>query len=490
MPSPTAAQPPLEFIPPNFNPLILQAIQTLSPVWLPWRLHLKDIQVSHGLQLAKLYQQFQAGQIRLMVAFRHPSTNDPFCLGHLFWHLLPKIAREQGIHLQNPTHFHFIYDRGIPLWAGRWVAGIYSGLGGTPIRRGRLDVAGLRSVRDLFANGQFPLVAAPEGATNGHNEVVAPIEPGIAQFGFWCLEDLQKAGRSQPVVILPLGIQYQFIGQPWLALEKLLQQLEADSGLVPERDAGLSAVELERAMATLQDDVPLTAPQESVLYRRLYALGEHLLRQMEEFYRKFYNRELPTPEVVPDPPEPESFANNQLLATRLQNLLNAALDVAEDYFGTPSKGTVSDRCRRIEQAAWDRIYRDDLKQLAGMAPVQRGLADLIAAEADLRSWHMRLVESFVSVTGQYVREKPTADRFAETLLLVWEMVSRIQGKPAFPRPKLGNQRVLMKIGEPISVSDRQPAYRTNRRQAVADLTQDLQTALESMILPMEKTRDK
>lgn len=463
---------------------MLRVVQGFSPLWLSWRLHLRDIQVVNGEQLAKLYQQFQDGQIRLMVAFRHPSTNDPFCLGHLFWKLLPAIAKQNDIPLRYPTHFHFIYDRGIPLWAGRWVAGVYAGLGGTPIRRGKLDVVGLRSVRDLFANGQFPLLAAPEGATNGHNELIAPIEPGIAQFGFWCLDDLQKAGRSQAVVILPLGIQYRFIGQPWKALVELLQQLEADSGLVPERDTGLSAAEIERALSTLQDDVPLTPPQEQILYRRLYALGEHLLGEMERFYRTFYNRELVIPELSDELAESVADAQqeNQVMAARLKNLLNAALDVAEDYFGVASKGTVSDRCRRIEQAAWDRIYREDLKELAGLAPVPRGLADLIAEEASLRSWHMRLVESFVSVTGQYVREKPTADRFAETLLLIWEMVSRIKGSATFPRPKLGTQRVQLTIGEPISVSDRQSAYRANRRQAVAELTQDLQIALEGMIL--------
>ncbi|WP_071599813.1 hypothetical protein [Mastigocladopsis repens] len=44
------------------------------------------------------------------------------------------------------------------------------------------------------------------------------------------------------------------------------------------------------------------------------------------------------------------------------------------------------------------------------------LGDRIAEEANLRMWHMRLVESFVAVTGNYVHEKPTAERFAETTL--------------------------------------------------------------------------
>ena len=66
------------------------------------------------------------------------------------------VARAKGIPLQFPVHSHFIYDRGIPLWAGSSVGWLYSRLGGTPIVRGKIDRAGLRSARDLFANSQFP----------------------------------------------------------------------------------------------------------------------------------------------------------------------------------------------------------------------------------------------------------------------------------------------------------------------------------------------
>ncbi|WP_309229642.1 hypothetical protein [Oscillatoria sp. FACHB-1407] len=116
-----------------------------------------------------------------------------------------------------------------------------------------------------------------------------------------------------------------------------------------------------------------------------------------------------------------------------------------------------------------------------MPPVDRGLGDRIAEETNLRLWHMRLVESFVSVTGRYVREKPTVDRFAETLLLLWETIARLTNKPSFPRPYLGKQRVRMTVGEPLDISARWDAYQANRRQAVTTLTQDLQNALEAMI---------
>jgi hypothetical protein len=469
------AQPPLEFIPPTFNPLVLRVAQQVMPMWRHRHTAISQIEADNVEVLVDLYRQFQEGKIRFLMAFRHPSVDDPFCVAHLLWRLVPQVAKQQGISLQSPIHSHFIYDRGIPLWAGSQMAWLYSRLGGTPIHRGKADWMGLRSIRNLFANGQFPMLASPEGATNGHNEIISPLEPGIAQFGFWCAEDLHKAERSQQVCILPIGIQYRYVEAPWKAIEKLLSELEAASGLPVEP----VSVELIPSTQTL------TPKAEHSLYRRLYRLSDRLLSFMEEFYTRFYHQTLPTVTADTTPPSPESITHlNHALTVRLQALLNVALQVAEEYFDLSAKGSLIDRCRRLEQAGWNYIYREELKNVKAISPLERGLADRIAEEANLRMWHMRLVETFVAVTGYYVIEKPTVERFAETTLLLWDMVTRIKGHSPFQRPRLGRQRVQMTVGEPLSVSERYPMYQASRqsaRQAVADLTQDLQKAMESLI---------
>ncbi|MGJ3244462.1 MAG: 1-acyl-sn-glycerol-3-phosphate acyltransferase [Elainellaceae cyanobacterium] len=487
MPHPiTRAQPPLEFIPPRFNPLVLQIGRSLLPFWLRWYKQIRKVDIHNADGLARLYEQFQAGEVRFLIAFRHPTTSDPPCVANVLWNQIPRYAHQNGYSVESPVHAHFVYDRGIPLWAGNFVGWLASTLGGTPIRRGSLDVIGLRSVRNLFADGQFPIAIAPEGATNGHNEIVSPIEPGIAQFGFWCVEDLRKANRSEPVMIVPLGIQYRYVEAPWKSLESLMTQLELEMGLPPLSDPntgdGMSQ------LADLQDGVEPTLEQEKILYRRLYRMGEHLLSLMEEFYRKYYRQiietDLPKTDASSDPSPPQTLhpsEANERLAKRLHVLLNAALNVAEQSFDVKPKGNLSDRCRRVEQAGWNRIYRDDLKNTESLSPVERGLADLVAEEADLRIWHMRLVETFVSVTGKYVVEKPTVERFADTTLLVWKTVTQITGKSRIQRPDLGAQYAQITVGEPLSVSDRWDAYQTNRRTAIAQLTHDLQTALEAMI---------
>ncbi len=455
------AQPPLEFIAPDIDLNVVNLVQLALPLWMRFKTPLTRVEAKNVEALIDLYQQFQSGKVRVLLAFRHPSVHDPICMGYLLHYLLPKVAKQQGIRLKTPTHAHFIYDRGIPLWAGSLAGWLYAKLGGTPIHRGKLDRVGLRSARDLFANGAFPLMAAPEGATNGHNETVSPLEPGIAQMGFWCVEDLIKAGRSEKVLIVPIGIQYRYVTPPWKAIEKLLSELEADSGLVRTDDG-----------------------QEGHLYRRLYQLAEHLLTEMEEFYTRFYHQVLPTTGERSSAIAGVEPGSNAEFSVRLEALLNGALQVAEQYFNIQPRGSVIDRCRKLEQAGWDYVFREDL-HLETLSPLARGLADRIAEEASLRIWHMRLVESFVAVTGKYVLEKPTAERFAETILLMWDVITKIKGGNAFKRPRLGQQCGLVTIGQSISVSDRWDTYHSNRRagkQAVSDLTQDLQTALESLII--------
>lgn len=305
------------------------------------------------------------------------------------------------------------------------------------------------------------MAAAPEGATNGHNEIISPLEPGIAQLSFWCVEDLLKANRSEEVFIVPLGIQYRYLTAPWQSLAKLITSLELNCGLVS-------------AEAELMPTEP-GGEQIGQLYQRLYGLGEYLLKEMEAFYVKYYNVSLPS--VT----KPSEEFTNPVFASRLHNLLEVALQVAEDYFALSPKGSFTDRCRRLEQAGWDRIYSLDVNQ-KNQTVVQRGLGDLVAEEASLRMWHMRLVETFVSVNGYYVKEKPTPERFAETTLLLSDFITRLKGGNPFARPKLGKLLATIQVGEPISVTSRWADYQTGRRSAVANLTMDLQKALESLII--------
>jgi hypothetical protein len=147
------------------------------------------------------------------------------------------------------------------------------------------------------------------------------------------------------------------------------------------------------------------------------------------------------------------------------------------------RGSLSDRCRRLEQAGWERLYPEAAPAAVEPSPLARGLQERLAAEVNAQLWHMRLVESFVAVSGHYVAEHPSQERFADTLLLLWDTQCRIQGHTANRRPRLGRRRVRIRIDPPISVNERMDAYRRDRRRAVQELTETLQSRLERLIVP-------
>ncbi|MBH8555233.1 1-acyl-sn-glycerol-3-phosphate acyltransferase [Nostocaceae cyanobacterium CENA357] len=464
-----STQPPLKFIPQRFNPFVLQIVRWLLPFvlrfrtrpWLPTGI--VHIESKNAEILAKLYQQFQAGKIRFLIAFRHPEVEDPLCMLYLLSRIVPRVARQQGILLQHPVHSYFLYDRGMTVWAGNWLGWLFSRVGGVPIRRGRrLDRQAIQTARELFANGKLPIAVAPEGGNNGHSGIVSPLEPGVAQMGFWCVEDLQKANRSETVFIVPVGIQYRYVEKPWSKIDWLLSKLEADSGL-PVNEIDPSA----------------SLNQQEIYYQRIYRLGEYLITEMEEFYRRFYHQDIPKTIST------EEFASpNEILIARLHRLMDKALKVAEEYFGIQPQGNFIDRCRRLEEAGWNYIYREDIPDINALPPFKRGLADWIAEEADLRMRHMRLVESFVAVNSTHIQEQPTAEKFAETTLLMFDMLSRIQDTTFPGRPRLGWKEAQITVGEPISVTERWENLQGDRhaiRQAVSDLTKDLQVALEKLL---------
>lgn len=417
-------QPPLAPIPPAFSPALHGALNRLLPLLLRLRLlrwlpaGITALELEDGEPLVTLLEQFRQGRCRLLLAFRHSEVDDPLCGLWLLSRALPRRLRPQPV--------HFLYDRGMPLWGGRALGWLLSRLGGVSVRRGRHpDWSALRQARQLLREGPFPFVLAPEGATNGHGEWLGPLEPGAARLALWCASDLRRAGLEQPVWIVPIGIHYTYPKAPWGRLDRLLARLERQLGLVP-----------------------LAATTPEGRYRRLRRLGETLLAALEAFYDRL------------DGGGGAGPGGSLPLPERIAALRERVLALAEARLQLPPRGSPEDRCRRLEEAAWQWIHREDLPPRRRLAPLARQLADWTAAEADLALRHMRLVETFVAVSGRYVAERPSFERFAETALLLHDGLARIRGGSLPGRPRLGARRARLQVAEPILVNGQEPAELT------------------------------
>jgi hypothetical protein len=455
-----ATAPPLEFLPPRLDGRVVAVSRLVLPLWLRWRCGIEAVEVEGMASLVEAMRSFQAGESRLLLAFRHPSLDDPLSMARLLWVDLARAGRQQGLRFDPAPTGQFLFDRGIPLWAGASMGWLFTRLGGASIQRSKLDLPALRTARRLLLEGPHPFALAPEGATNGHNERLSPLEPGAAQLAFWTAADLADAGRHERMDLVPIGLQYSFIAPAWGAIEALLCRLEEGAGLAPDPSHDL-------------------AP--SRLLERLVHLGERMLEQMEAFYRDKVH--LALPEDHGPAADAAASGTDPAFGPRLQRLMDLALRRVEQSFGMQPCGSLTDRCRRLEQAGWDRLYPARLPGSEPPSPLARALADRLAEETEAQLWHMRVVESFVAVSGSYVRERPSQERFADTLLLLWDTQCRIQGHTANQRPRLGRRRVRISVDRPIVVDGRLADYRQDRRRAVEALTKELQRRLEGLIVP-------
>lgn len=336
----TRVQPPLKVYPPKANQFILKIIRILTPFWLRWQCGIKQIETRYIDRLVESTKKFQDGKARYMLAFRHPTTDDPFAMLYLLAYAVPEEARDMGIKLTTLPHSGFVYDRGISLWAGDYVNWLFPALGGISIFRGKLDRFALSWMRKQITHGDVPLSMAPEGGTNGKSETVAELEPGIAQIGFWAAEDLHKEGRTEEMLIIPVGIQYEYSTQAWGKIDQTIITIEKECGIIK----------------------PAITPDNR--YQRLYDLGSYLVKWVSDYYKSFYGNYAKIN---------SENTNRDNLAANLEELADRILSVAEMSFGIKAKGSPIDRCRRLEQAGWDRIFRNDIQDIEKLSGVELSL---------------------------------------------------------------------------------------------------------------------
>ena len=451
----TRVQPSLKVYPPKVNQVILKILRLLTPFWLRWQCGIKQIETHNIDRLVHATKKFQDGKSRYMLAFRHPTTDDPFGMLYLFAHAVPEQAKVMGIKFDKHPHSGFVYDRGISLWAGAYIDWLFPALGGISTFRSKLDRAALNLMRKQITHGEEPLSMAPEGGTNGKSEIVAELEPGIAQIGFWAAEDLLKEGRTEEMLIIPVGIQYEYSTDAWGKIDQAIVTIE--------KECGLSKGEITKDNR----------------YQRLYDLGDHLVQWVGNYYKTFYGNYAPTNTDNP----------NEDLGKRLHDLTDHILSVAEMSFGIKPKGTAIDRCRRLEQAGWDRIFRNDIKDLTQLSEVERGFANQLALEATYGNWHMRIAESLIGVTSDYVRQHPSPSRYIEVLKLMWSVLERVTDRSAnsaFKKiPNFGDRKLTISVAEPISVSEHLAEYQSSRaasKECTRKLTEEIHNSMKNLIV--------
>jgi 1-acyl-sn-glycerol-3-phosphate acyltransferase len=290
-------------------------------------------------------------------------------------------------------------------------------IGAFPIDREGADLRAFKAGVEILSNGKHPLVIFPEGEIYHVCDRLTPLREGAVAFATTAAKRMADSGRT--VWIVPTALKYRFLEahDPMPALLEVMDRLEARFTWWPHS---------HRPMV-----------------ERIYGYAEGLLA-LKELELLGGSRTGP-------------------LKERIVSLRDAILDRIEDRrAGKRRDDCVPVRVKELRKACLEELAKPDLDPDQA-STLRRDLNDLFVA-----------IQLF-SYPGDYVRQDPTLERIAETLLKFEQ--DTLGAEAARPR---GPRRAIVRFGEPINVGARL-AELGKPRVANGKITEELQGRIQRLL---------
>ncbi len=341
-------------------------------------------------------------------------------------HLRSAIESNQGV-LITPNHsghadsyvlYHAADQLGCPLFfmaawqvfgkSGRIRRRILQQHGCFSVDREGTDMRAFKQAVEILQQRPNPLVIFPEGEVYHLNERVTPFREGAASIA---LSAARKSDRE--IVAVPCAVRYIYTSDPTPELQQIMTALEEHVFWRPRPDLPLRdrIYRFADGMIALKEVEFLGRQQTGLLYERISHLSDCILQRLEQQYD---------------------------------------LAGAEEF-------TIPQRVKNARRELISQMQRADDDAL---------LKKRLAEEMD----DLFLVVQMFSYPGDYVAERPTIERMAETIDKFEE--------DFLGRPTAGiraSRRAIVSFGAPISVES------TRGRSSTLALTNSLETAVQDML---------
>jgi hypothetical protein len=394
------------FVPPRHNRLLIRLTYAMLPAVAQQVANIRDVHVAEG----DLQRVAALGPGRAVLAPNHPTGDDPIVM---FW-----VSRA----LRQP--FNYLAAREVLVGLKGW---LLNQVGAYSVIRGVADRESLRATRRLLAELDRKVVIFPEGEIYEHNDTLLAFQPGVAQIGFWSLEDVVKLKKERLMPLVPVAFKYRCCDAPRPAIENGLRGLE--------------------------QALRLAADPELSAYDRLVRVGRVMMSAVE--------RELG---IAPDEGLP--------LTERIQAYKARFVESVARRVGTEvdAATTPAEQLHHLFRA---------LREWVGEEPVEGN-------DYEVRRYRQRLeaagpifdelerFQNVIALTGDYVASNPTAERFLEVLGRLEKEVFGAQ------RTRVARE-AHVRIGEPIPLHERYAEYRGAKRETVRAVTAELEGAIRSML---------
>jgi len=440
---------PVRSLPPSeVRPGAMGFLRAIAQFYFKVLLGFDSLEILHPERLVRAYSDFFARRSRIIVAFRHPYGDEPQLMAYLINRQLPREAAKLGVRFPKNPHAHFVHGYEVPLWAGAFERWVLTRTGAVPVYHTKFDSPSVGRIRLIVKDGEYPLALAPEGQTSYTSEGLPRIEQGTARIAQWCVEDLAREKRTEPVVIVPISIHHRWPESAGKNLDRLI-------GLT-ERECGICG------------------PTGSGRFERLSAIADRLLVLMEQHYAR-YKKWSP----------PGAGASR---SDRLSAVITAALRTAEGILGVAPDGDAIRRVYKIRQKSWDTIFRADIPDLDALAPLERRLVDSLAAEAWLAARHMEIGDLSSYLDFDRLKKDDPLSLYIEAAQNYYDLIRRLSGSNIGGRKNIGGKKAIAVIGEPVLIGHGAPP-RTARGRALTDaLTEELKRAYLDCIEEIRKGR--
>ena len=269
---------PYEFVPPhcgNIWPRVLGLL--LAPI----------LKKSYGVvdvecrETALLQESLTAGH-GIILAANHCRPGDPFVMGLL--------ARQMSTNLHLMASWSVFKQSRLQTFVARRV-------GAFSVYREGMDRASLNQAIDALVDARRPLVIFPEGVISRANDRLGGLMDGTA---FMARQAARKRAKKNPdakVVIHPVAVKYQFLGNLNESIEPVLKQIEDRFTWGSQSHFGLfnRITHIGAALIALKEIEFLGEPQTGSVHNRVGRLVDHLLMPLEaEWMRKPQNGDVVT----------------------------------------------------------------------------------------------------------------------------------------------------------------------------------------------------
>lgn len=330
--------------------------------------------------------------------------------------------------------FNFIAAREVFDWNHGWNGWMLQKCGAYSVVRGAVDRESFKMTKDILAKGRKKLVLFPEGEITKQNDTLLPLESGAAQLSFMAMNDIKKSSPSETLHIVPMALKYTYPDDVTSSLREMV-------------------FEMERKL-----DIPENAENLNVRVRNV---ADKLLGILEREYR-------------------ETPAKNATMNDRVTKLRRTILQ----RVGGRIEVELQKGMRELEHVRVLRNKIDDFlySHEGNGSEYEHRIHEDLATTYRACYKDLDRVVNFINIYDGYLSEHLTQERCAD---VVDRLEIEIMGRPPTLR---GARKVLIDVGEPIDLDDYYEAYKTNKKDTIEKVTDNIFGQISTMLLSLDKNR--